>query len=127
MECLPKGIDDKNSKSAQALELIERIFAADRGFEVIPTDEIYAKRQEILKPLLDEYWKLLETIDAPIYPIFLLEYGVFRQAEGSAKALPSDFMPKICINCEDTDKCKSTDHIKGLEILKNIFEKSSES
>ena len=31
----------------------------------MPTDEIYAKRQEILKPLLDEYWKLLETIDAP--------------------------------------------------------------
>ena len=65
MECLPKGIDDKNSKSAQALELIERIFAADEGFEAMPTDTIYAKRQEILKPLLDEYWKLLETIDAP--------------------------------------------------------------
>ena len=65
VECLPKGIDDKNSKSAQALELIEQIFAADRGFEAMPTDEIYAKRQEILKPLLDEYWKLLETIDAP--------------------------------------------------------------
>ena len=65
VECLPKGIDDKNSKSAQALELIERIFDADRGFEAMPTDEIYAKRQEILKPLLDEYWKLLETIDAP--------------------------------------------------------------
>ena len=65
VECLPKGIDNKNSKSAQALELIERIFAADKGFEAMPTDEIYAKRQEILKPLLDEYWKLLETIDAP--------------------------------------------------------------
>lgn len=61
-DCLPKGIDDKNSKAAQALELIERIFAADKGFEGIPENE---GRTETLKPLLDEYWKLLETIDAP--------------------------------------------------------------
>jgi len=33
-ECLPKGIDDKNSKAVQALELIERIFAATRALKL---------------------------------------------------------------------------------------------
>ena len=65
VECLPKGIDSNKSKSAQALGLVERIFAADKGFEGMPADEIHAKRQKILKPLLKQYWKLLETIDAP--------------------------------------------------------------
>ena len=37
--CLPKGIDDKNSKAVQALELIEQIFAADKGFEAMPENE----------------------------------------------------------------------------------------
>jgi len=64
-ECLPKGIDDKNSKSAQALELIEQIFATDKGFEGIPENELQEKRTEMLKPLLDEYWGLLASIDAP--------------------------------------------------------------
>ena len=61
-DCLPKGIDDKNSKAAQALELIERIFAADKGLEGMPEND---RRTKALKPLLDKYWKLLETIDAP--------------------------------------------------------------
>ncbi len=61
-DCLPKGIDDKNSKAAQALALIERIFAADKGFEGVPENK---ERAEVLKPLLNEYWKLLENIDAP--------------------------------------------------------------
>lgn len=30
VECLPKGIEDKNSKAAQALELVEQIFAEDK-------------------------------------------------------------------------------------------------
>ena len=61
-DCLPKGIDDKNSKAAQALALIERIFAADKGFEGLPENE---NRIKVIQPLLDEYWKLLETIDTP--------------------------------------------------------------
>lgn len=64
-DCLPKGVDDKNSKAAQALALIERMFAADKGFESVPENELQEKKTETLKPLLDEYWKLLETIDAP--------------------------------------------------------------
>ena len=64
-ECLPKGIDDKNSKAVQALELIERIFAADKGFETVPENERQTEREQKLKPLLNQYWELLETTDAP--------------------------------------------------------------
>ena len=65
VECLPKGIDDKNSKATQALELIERIFATDKGFEGLPENERQAEREKKLKPLLKQYWEFLETIDAP--------------------------------------------------------------
>lgn len=65
VECLPKGIDDKNSKAVQALELIEQIFAADKGFEAMPENGRQAEREQKLKPLLNQYYELLETIDAP--------------------------------------------------------------
>lgn len=63
-ECLPKGVNDKNSKAAQALELISIIFAADEGFRVMPEEERTKNRSEILEPLLDEYWEFLSTIHA---------------------------------------------------------------
>lgn len=65
VECLPKGIDNKNSKAAQALELIEQIFAADEGFEGIAIDKIYEKRKEDIVPILEKYWSLMENIHAP--------------------------------------------------------------
>ena len=65
IECLPKGIEDKNSKAAQALELVEQIFAEDKRLVGLPSNEIYEQRLIILKPILDEYWQLLESIDAP--------------------------------------------------------------
>ena len=63
-ECLLKGVNDKNSKVAQALELIGRIFAADEGSKNVPENEQTENRSEILRPLLDEYWKFLGTIQA---------------------------------------------------------------
>ena len=63
-ECLPKGVNDKNSKAAQVLGLIGRIFAADEGFKDIPENERTENCSEILRPLLDEYWKFLGTIQA---------------------------------------------------------------
>ena len=64
MECLPKGIEDKNSKAAQALELVEQIFAEDKRLEGLPKDEVYEQRLKHVKPLLERYWKLLENISA---------------------------------------------------------------
>lgn len=57
-------MNDKNSKAAQALELIGRIFAADEGFRVMPEWERSKKRSDILKPLLDDYWEFLGTVQA---------------------------------------------------------------
>ena len=65
VECLPKGIEDKSSKAAQAFELIEQLFSIEKGFEGMPQNEIYSAGLEKTKPLLDSYWRLLESIDAP--------------------------------------------------------------
>ena len=61
-DCLPKGVKSEDTRAAKALELIGRIFAADEGLSGLPTNEIYEKRLEIIKPLLDEYWKFIENI-----------------------------------------------------------------
>ena len=64
MECLPKGIEDKNSKAAQALELVEQIFAEEKRLEGLPKDEVYEQRLKHIQPLLERYWNLLESISA---------------------------------------------------------------
>lgn len=65
IDCLPKGIDDKNSKAAQALDLIERLFSMEKAFKGMPENEIYEQRKKKSQPLLEEYWKLLNHILAP--------------------------------------------------------------
>lgn len=64
VECLPKGIEDKNSKAAQALELVEQIFAEEKRLEGMPEDKVHEQRLEHIKPLLERYWKLLGSISA---------------------------------------------------------------
>lgn len=64
VDCLPKGIEDKNSKAAKSLELIERLFSIEKGLEGVPPEEIKAKREKESKPLLDKYWDLIEGIEA---------------------------------------------------------------
>lgn len=44
--------------------LIGRIFTADEGFKDVLKNERTENRSEILRPLLDEYWKFLGTIQA---------------------------------------------------------------
>ena len=64
VECLPKGIDNINSKAAQALEQVEQIFAEDKCLEGLPINEICEKRLERIKPMLERYWELLGSITA---------------------------------------------------------------
>ena len=64
VEYLPKGIEDKNSKAAQVLELVEQIFAEDKRLEGLPKDKVYEQRLERIKPLLERYWELLGNISA---------------------------------------------------------------
>ena len=63
-DCLPKGIKTEDARAGKALELIGKIFAADEGLIELPAEERYEKRQEILNPLLDDYWKHIESIYA---------------------------------------------------------------
>ena len=63
-ECLPKGIEDKKSKAAQALELVEQIFVEDKRLEAMSEDEVYEQRLKRVKPLLESYWEFLGSISA---------------------------------------------------------------
>ena len=47
-----------------AKNMIGKIFAEDEGLSELPAEQRYEKRQKILKPLLDEYWKHIESIYA---------------------------------------------------------------
>ena len=63
-DCLPKGIKDEDTRAEKALALIGKIFTADEGLNELSEDQRSEKRPEILKPLLDEYWKYIENIYA---------------------------------------------------------------
>lgn len=63
-DCLPKGIKTEDTRAGKALELIGKIFATDEGLSELPAEERYAQRNIVLKPLLDEYWKYIESIYA---------------------------------------------------------------
>lgn len=65
VDCVPKGIDDKNSKAAAALDIIERLFSIEQGLKGMPEEKIRAERTEKSVPLLNKYWELLQTISAP--------------------------------------------------------------
>ena len=63
LKCLPKGIDNADTKAKQAFDAIEKIFAAEKRFVDMPLNEIGDKRRETLKPLLDDYWNILAGIN----------------------------------------------------------------
>ena len=63
-DCLPKGIQTEDTRAGKALELTGKIFAADEGLSGLPSEERYKQRKIVLKPLLDEYWKYVESIYA---------------------------------------------------------------
>lgn len=61
MDCLPKGVDKTNSRAAEALTLIEKIFIKEKSFEELSPDERKSRRAESIKPLLDAFWLCLEN------------------------------------------------------------------
>ena len=65
VDCLPKGIEDKNSKAAAALDIIERLFSIEEGLKGMPEEEIRAARTEKTVPLLNKYWELMQTVLVP--------------------------------------------------------------
>lgn len=62
VKCLPKGVNNADSKAAQAFEAIEAIFKAEKRFVDMPLDQIGEQRRKELKPLLEKYWNVLVGI-----------------------------------------------------------------
>ena len=65
VDCIPKGVTGEGSKAEQALSIVEEISAVEKGLVDMPVNDIYAAREEKMKPLLKRYWDLLESIDPP--------------------------------------------------------------
>ncbi len=65
LEAMPKGATVENSKAAKGYEFCGRIFDVERKLEDLPDAERAAKRQELIKPIIDEYYAWIETIFKP--------------------------------------------------------------
>ena len=65
LEAMPKGATVENSKAAKGYEFCCRIFDAERNIEHFSDAERAAKRQELIKPIIDEYYAWIETIFKP--------------------------------------------------------------
>lgn len=60
VDCLPKGVNEANSKTAEALEIIEKIFIKEKSFEDLNPYKRKTKHVEYIKPLLDAFGLYLE-------------------------------------------------------------------
>jgi len=65
LEAMPKGATVENSKAAKGYEFCGRIFDVERKLEDLPDAERAVKRQELIKPIIDEYYAWIETIFKP--------------------------------------------------------------
>ncbi|MBR3429452.1 MAG: IS66 family transposase [Clostridia bacterium] len=65
LEAMPKGATVENSKAAKGYEFCGRIFDVERMIEHLSDAERAAKRQELIKPIIDEYYAWIETIFKP--------------------------------------------------------------
>jgi len=64
VEALPT--DEKllpTSKAAEGVLYCNKIFALEREYEELPSEERQCKRQEYIKPVLDEFYSWLEAIN----------------------------------------------------------------
>ena len=65
LEAMPKGATVENSKAAKGYEFCGRIFDVERMLEDLPDARRAARRQELIKPIIDEYYVWIETIFKP--------------------------------------------------------------
>ena len=63
-EALPKGAERNGSKSAEGLEYCNRLFILEKDMETLSHEERQAERLKKSKPLLDEFWKWIESVNA---------------------------------------------------------------
>lgn len=65
VDCLPKGVISDGSKSAQALDLVQQLFALEKEFVKLSPEERKQQRTKQSKPVLDAYWALLSDLNPP--------------------------------------------------------------
>jgi hypothetical protein len=59
LKALPKN-DRKDAKSAIGKRFCDKLFALERDFAELSADERFQKRQELSKPVLDEFWAWIQ-------------------------------------------------------------------
>lgn len=64
VECLPKGVNPGGSNAAQALAYIDKLFKFEEELATLSPEERSVKREKLENPILDAYWKLIDSIDA---------------------------------------------------------------
>ena len=65
LEAMPKGADAKSCHAAQGYEFCNRLFELERQFEQLTAEERLEQRREKSGPVLEAYWKWLNTIPRP--------------------------------------------------------------
>ena len=65
LEAMPEGADAKTCKAAQGYEFCNRLFELERQFEKLTAEERLRQRKEKSGPVLEAYWKWLNTIPRP--------------------------------------------------------------
>lgn len=89
-DALPKKHSGTNDYSAQAVAKIDKIFELERDWASLSFESRFEKRQKILKPLLNEFFEWLGTIDA-----------LPKAALGKAIAYALKFKPHFLTVLED--------------------------
>ena len=65
LEAMPEGADAKTCKAAEGYEFCNRLFELERQFEGLTAEERLIQRKEKSGPILEAYWKWLNTIPRP--------------------------------------------------------------
>ena len=65
LEAIPEGADAKTCKAAQGYEFCNRLFELEQSFEKLSAEERFIQRKEKSGPVLEAYWKWLDTISRP--------------------------------------------------------------
>ena len=65
LEATPEGADAKICKAAQGYAFCSRLFELEQAFEKLSAEERLVQRKEKSAPVLEAYWKWLNTISRP--------------------------------------------------------------
>ena len=65
LDAMPKGADAKSCHAAKGYDFCNRLFELERQFEQLPAEERLMQRREKSAPVLEAYWKWLNTIPRP--------------------------------------------------------------